>query len=92
MGRKEQPKQSTTKATCARLGRGEAGPWLVVVIIDAGSVPKAVGALGTNGGIFIVVSVVVIIVVMSVPVSAQPIGDIIFKFLVKKKEHQGERV
>lgn len=43
--------------------------WLVVVIIDAGSVPKAVGAPGTNGSIFIIVTVVIIIVVMSVPIS-----------------------
>lgn len=43
--------------------------WLVVVIIDAGSMPKAVWASGTNGSIFIIVPVVVIIVVVSVPIS-----------------------
>lgn len=92
VGRKEQPKQSTTEATCARLGGGEGPSWhrtggtpLVVVVVDAGSVPEAVGAPGTDGGVFIVVTVVVIVVVVSVPASALPIGDIVFKFLVKKE-------
>lgn len=48
---------------------------------------KAVGAPGTNGGVFIVVTVVIIVVV-SVPISVQPIGDIIFKFLGKRENHR----
>lgn len=61
--------------------------WLVVVIVDAGPMPKAVGAPGANGRVFIIVTLVVIaVIVMSVSISIEPVGDVILKFLEEKRE------
>lgn len=54
---------------------------LVVIIVDNGSVPEAVG---THRRVLIIVTLVGIIVVMPIPISVQPVGDVIFKFLEKK--------
>lgn len=53
-------------------GTGSVAPQgaLIVIIVDTGSVPKAFPAAGTNGRIFIIVTLVVVtIVVMAILVS-----------------------
>lgn len=70
-------------------GAGSAAPQqgtLIVVIVDAGPVSEAFWAAGTDGCIFIIVTLIVItIVVMSISISVHPIVDIIFKFLEEKR-------
>lgn len=42
----------------------------IVVVVDAGSMPKAFWAAGTNGCVFIVMSLIVVtVVVMSISIS-----------------------
>lgn len=41
----------------------------VVVVVDAGSVPEAMGAPGTDRSVLIVVALVVIVVVVPIPTS-----------------------
>lgn len=51
--------------------------------------PEAVGTPGANGRVLIVVALVVIIVVMPIPISVQPIADVILKFLEKRVKKDG---
>lgn len=50
--------------------------------------PEAVGAPGTDCSILIIVTLVVIVVVMSIPISVQPISDVILKFLKEKRKQE----
>lgn len=62
--------------------------WSIVIVVDVGSVPEAVKALGTNRCILVIVTLVVIIIVVPIPTSVKPISDIIFKFLGKKRKER----
>lgn len=59
--------------------------WSVVVVVDAGPIPEAVGAPGTDGRILVIVPLVVIVVIVPIAVSIEPVGDVILEFLQQKK-------